>query len=203
MSSNNQENHESFINRIREYLAISGASEIARRYFVMNSFDGVLASLGIIIGSASIGGINVLFIISAVLGGAIAMTISGVSGAYMAEKAEREREFKKLKRALIRDLKGSIHEKALRFATFYVALIDGVAPFIASIIVLTPFIFSQLGFLTPLISLISSIIISFVFLFTLGLFLGKISKTNILISGLKMIIAGFATAIILLLLSLL
>ncbi len=203
MSSRDEEHHESLIDRIKEYLYISGADEIARRYFVMNSFDGVLTALGIILGSYSIGVINVLFIISAVLGGATAMAISGVSGAYMTEKAERELEFKKLKKALIRDLKGSIHEKALRFATFYIALIDGAAPFIASTIVLSPFLLSYLGFLTPLLSLILSVIIGFIFLFALGVFLGRISKVNVLISGLKMILAGVLTTIILLALSIL
>ncbi|WEU40058.1 MAG: hypothetical protein OdinLCB4_006195 [Candidatus Odinarchaeum yellowstonii] len=203
MSSEKEEDLESLVSRIRVYLDISGVNEIARRYFIMNSFDGVLTSLGIIIGSASAGLINTLFIISAVLGGAIAMAISGISGAYMAEKAERERAFKKLKKALIRDLKGSIQERALRFATFYVALVDGLAPFISPIIVLTPFLLAYLGFIQPLISLIISVVIGFTLLFTLGAFLGRISKGNVLVSGLKMIVAGVLTVLILFVLSLL
>ncbi|MEM2108893.1 MAG: VIT1/CCC1 transporter family protein [Candidatus Odinarchaeota archaeon] len=202
-SEENNSGRKSTVNKLREYLAISGVGEIARRYFVMNAFDGVLTTLGVIIGASSTSSINTFFIISAVLGGAIAMAVSGVSGAYMAEKAEREREFGELKKALISDLKGSIHEKALKFASLYVAVVDGAAPFISSIIVLSPFFVAHIGLIPPLIALIMSIIVTTIFLFTLGSYLAKISKTNILISGLKMVLAGVITAVIIFLVSLL
>jgi len=63
--------------RWKQYSKISGVSSITRRYFVMNAFDGALTMLGVVIG--------------AYIAGSIAMGASGMSGAYMAEKAEREK----------------------------------------------------------------------------------------------------------------
>jgi len=36
--------------KILDTLKLSGAEKIARRYFVVNSFDGILTSIGIIMG---------------------------------------------------------------------------------------------------------------------------------------------------------
>jgi len=70
--------------------------EIARRYFVMNSFDGALTILGIIIAVYLSGQNNPGVIITSSLGASIAMAVSGIWGAYSIEKAERQRVLKEL-----------------------------------------------------------------------------------------------------------
>jgi predicted membrane protein (TIGR00267 family) len=193
---NDQKETESFKDRIKTYFSITGVGEIARRYFVMNAFDGALTTLGIILGSFFIGSLNPGLIIGAGLGGSIAMAISGISGAYMTEKAEREKDLKDLQRALCSDLKNTIHEKASYFASVYVAIVDGTAPFLASIIALIPFFMAQTGLLPPLIALYISLGLIMVMLFLLGIFLGKISKVNLVISGIKMVLAGVAVGLV-------
>ena len=39
------------LQRLKEYEEVADISEIARRYFAMNSFDGILAILGVLVGS--------------------------------------------------------------------------------------------------------------------------------------------------------
>ena len=39
------------LGRFRSYITIARASAIARRYFVMNAFDGALTILGVILGA--------------------------------------------------------------------------------------------------------------------------------------------------------
>ena len=73
-----------------------------------------------------------------------------------------------------------------------VTLVDSVSPFGAALLVLTPF------FLASWVSDIavlywSSIAIALLSLVGLGMFLGRVSRTNILISSLKMLVAGVLT----------
>jgi len=175
--------------KIREYIEISEVSEIARRYFVMNAFDGVLTILGVVIG-AYVSGCTPDVVVKAGISGSLAMGISGISGAYMAEKAERTRELKKLESALLISLKDTIPGRASKFATFYVAFIDGVSPAITGILLISPFFFFQMreGF-------IISVSLAFATLFVLGTYLARICNENLLIHGIKMLGVGIMTAI--------
>lgn len=191
------------LNRIRTYVRITGINEIARRYFVMNAFDGALTILGIIMGAYAIGAIDPKVIIGAGLGGSLAMAISGVSGAYMTESAERLRELERLEKAMLKTLDNTVQSRAIRFASIYVAVVDGAAPLAVSTIAIVPFILSQIGLFEVGIAVILSVGVNLLILFLLGGFLGRISKRNVIISGLKMAAAGIGTALVALLLNLL
>ena len=77
------------LKRWKKYSEISDVGPITRRYFVMNAFDGALTMLGVIFGAYVSGVLKPMIIISAGIAGSIAMGVSGMSGAYMTEKAER------------------------------------------------------------------------------------------------------------------
>ncbi|MFW9771751.1 MAG: VIT1/CCC1 transporter family protein, partial [Candidatus Heimdallarchaeota archaeon] len=89
--------------------------------------------------------------------------------------------------------KKTIQEKAKRFATILVALVNGFAPFLGGLIPLIPF------FLVPYASF-ETFIISFVIIFIsivlLGCFLGIISRESIIKNILQMLIAFSLTMII-------
>ncbi|MDI9616661.1 MAG: VIT1/CCC1 transporter family protein [Methanothrix sp.] len=178
----------------RRYLKASGALEIARRLFVMNAFDGVLTIMGVVLGAYLSGVQDSGFVITAGVGGSIAMGISGMSGAYMAERAERMRDIRKLESAMLRDLDGTHVVRAFRTASIAVALVDGLSPAIAALLLISPF------FMVPLISMsaaaMMSLALGLVVLFLLGLFLARISEEVALISGLKMLLVGVLTIII-------
>ncbi len=180
------------VKKIKSYDKIAGIGEIARRYFAMNSFDGVLTMLGILIGSY-VGGIRQAnVVISAGLGASIALMVSGLWGTYLTEYAERTRGLKELESSILIKLEKTDIGKASKAATIIVALVNGLSPLIAGILVLTPFFFSEIFNIMNIYY--TSIAIAFLILFLLGMFLGKISKESMMKMGFKMILAGVASA---------
>ena len=81
------------IDRWKLYSKMTKLGEIARRYFVMNFFDGVLTVLGVIIAQfilfLSGEEINSALILVQGLAISIAIGISGITGGLLTEKAER------------------------------------------------------------------------------------------------------------------
>ncbi len=177
---------------LRDYNRIANIDVIARRYFVMNAFDGVLAILGVLLGSYMVGSERNVVISTGVAIG-VAMAVSGVWGAYLTERAERQREIQELERATLSKLKETKIGRAANFAVFVIALIDGAAPFAAAIAILSPFLFLSAIFSVKQMY-VFSISIAFISLFLIGVFLGRISKENVLKMGIIMIFAGIMSA---------
>lgn len=182
--------------KFRRYYEISEVAPLTRRYFVMNAFDGALTMLGIIIGAHFAGIIDPLPIISAAISGSIAMGASGISGAYMTEKAERTRKIKELERAMLTDMRNAIQYKSYRFATFFVALIDGISPALAAMIVVSPFFLVYASIIKVELAFIACIAITLLFLLSLGIYLAKISDENLIKYGLQMLLVGILTAVL-------
>jgi predicted membrane protein (TIGR00267 family) len=177
------------LQRFREYSEIADVAEIARRYFAMNAFDGVLTIIGVLMGNFVSQVQDTKLIVVTGLSTSLAMGISGLWGSYLTESAERRHEIDELERQTLTDLHNTKIGKASRMAAVMVAIVDGLSPFLASILVLVPF------FLTGLLpsiawSYYAAFAMALFTLFGLGLFLGRISKENLLISGLKTVIAG-------------
>ena len=185
---------------LKRYAEITEVYEIARRYFVMNAFDGALTTLGILIGFFLANVDDPQIVVITVLAGALAMGISGLWGAFLAESAERKRELKQLERAMMTDLSRSVMARASKFATIFSALIDGLSPALAAIVGILPFFFGlNAGGGAGLFNLLFfiSIGLNLVVLFLLGMFLGRVSKGNVIIMGLKVLLAGVVITIIL------
>lgn len=180
------------------YLRVTGAQKIIRRYFAMNAFDGAMTSLGIVMGSWLSGVTNPSAVISVILTGGVAMMVSGFSGTYMTESAERSHSLNELEDAMLVDLDNTIYSEAGRFVSLFAAIVDGSAPFLASIPSVVPFILPGLAIQT---GFIVSALASLATLFALGIYLGKIGGENVWYSGAKMVVSGIAVAIIALLLN--
>lgn len=169
--------------------------EIVRRYFVMNSFDGVLTTLGILFGSFISNSIVPSLIVRIVIATGIAMFISGFFGTYLTESSERKREIKELEKAMVKKFENSTLQKIASKISIISAFVDGISSLIASIVTIIPFF---LG-IDPFVSFYASVSIAFGLLFLLGSYLSKISKERIVIGGLKMLLAGIAAALLILL----
>ncbi len=89
----------------------------------MNAFDGALTALGVIIGAWTSGPVQPRTIIGAGLGVSLAMGISGFSGTYFVERAERLRKLEELEHSLLMDLHHSVHVKAQRTAMIWAGLL--------------------------------------------------------------------------------
>lgn len=182
------------------YLQITQMSPIARRYFVKNGFDGSMTMLGIIAGSWIVAVEEPRIIVTAGLGACVAMGISGLFGAYMTERAERKRHIKSLEAAMITDLHNSVLNDASDFVSVYAAIVDGASPIVTAIFSLIPFFLTLAGTISIWSAYVASFVLSLATLFSLGLYLGRIAKENILIYGIQTLAAGVITVAIALLL---
>jgi len=182
-------------------LRITRSHAIARRYFVVNGFDGALTMLGIITGFYVSGGATPAVTISACLGAAIALGMSGLSSAYISEAAERRQELKELESAMVTDLTGSAHAQAARFIPAFIAMVNGLAPLVISLAIITPLWLATLVEAFPFAPLQTAIAVALVIIFLLGVFLGRISGTFWLLAGLRTLLIALLTCGIIIMLT--
>jgi predicted membrane protein (TIGR00267 family) len=185
-----------FLKRIKTYLEVSHVAPISRRYFIMNGFDGTMIILGIVIGAHVSGVSSTAWIVTTGLGASLAMGVSGFFSAYVTERAERVKIMNDLERSMLKKLDKTVIGRASRFASFWTALVNGFSPFILAIIALIPFFLTIPGIMPVDYAIQSSMGIALFILFMLGVFLGRVSKENILVSGLKMLLAGLFLTLI-------
>jgi len=168
---------------------------IARRYFVMNFFDGIMTAFGIVIGGAVAIG-NPVTLIKAGLGASMAIMVSGFFGAYMAEKTERRIELKELERLIMKDLKGTELDHKANKAVLKLAAIDALSPFVGAMIPILPFFAVVFGFLEYKIAIYCSLGISFIVLTALGWYLGKMMEESPLKNALVFVVGGIVVGIL-------
>jgi predicted membrane protein (TIGR00267 family) len=179
----------SFLDDIQTYNDLVGIAEIARRYFAMNAFDGVLTTIGVLVGSYLAGVRDLSIPLRTGIATSIAMGISGLWGAYLTESAERRRELSELQKVSLIDQKDTMIGKASRYAVIIVSIVDGLAPALAALLVMIPLFLGRLiG--DPVLSYGLSAGTALLCLFGLGLFLGKVSNENLIWFGIKTLLAG-------------
>jgi predicted membrane protein (TIGR00267 family) len=183
------------LNDVREYERIAGFSKIARRALANNSFDGVLTMIGVLMGNYLGGVRSAGTVIRIGIATSISIGVSGLWGAYLAESAERGRELAELERMSLTDLGETKIGRASRVAVIVVSLVDGLSPFLSSMIVLIPL------FIAPLIdnillSYALSLAVGLLGLFGLGMFLGHISGRSLVGYGLRTVVAGVVAIVI-------
>jgi predicted membrane protein (TIGR00267 family) len=184
-----------FLERVREYDRLVDIGEIARRYFAMNAFDGVLTMIGVLMGNLAAGVKEPRIVVSTGLATCVAMGISGLWGAYLTEAAERKRDLVELSRYTLTDLDGTRIGRASRAAVVAVALVDGLSPFLAALVVLMPFFAAGL---LPSVTwaYYISLGMALLTLFGLGLFLGHVSRGSLIVYGVKTVVAGLLCILI-------
>lgn len=184
-----------WLQQFREYEDIAEVGEIARRYFAMNAFDGVLTMIGVLIGNYSAGVESARVVIFTGLATSMAIGVSGFWGAYFTESAERKRDLDDLESYTLTGLGETKIGRASRAAAIVVSVVDGLAPFLAALVVLSPFFLTSLwGEIYH--SYYLSLIMALGALFALGAFLGAISRRNIALTGVKMIGAGLLAMVL-------
>lgn len=186
------------LKRLRYLLKMKRSGAIARRYFVIGAFDGALTILGVIIGAyvaeaAIHPELAKELIISAGLAGGIALAVSSAVGAYEAERVEHILMHHELEKAMLTSVEGT-HTDAMHVSISVSALVHGIAPMIAAFVPLVPFFFLPLDE-----AVVLGIVLTIGFLFILGAYLGSLIREMIVYTGLRFVIAGLATSIILIL----
>ncbi len=188
-----------FVRKLRElraHLRAERVDEIARRYLVMNAFDGSLAILSVVVSAYLVGAAEPRVIVAIGLANCVAMAISGFTGTLMTEKAERMRRLRELESIMLTSLKDSDFGRVSTVASVYAALVDGAAPLLAGLVGLSPLIAAIFLPLEVELAVWASLAVTMATLFALGAFLGRISRGNVLLSGLKMVAIGCITALL-------
>ena len=186
------------VKKLKSQFELTKSGAIARRYFVIGAFDGALTILGVILGAyvAKVTVDPVLaeqLIVGAGVAGAVALAVSSAVGAYEAERVEHVLSHKHLEKAMLCAVEGT-RKEAIGVSIFVSALAHGVAPLVAAFVPLIPFFFMPLDE-----AVVTGTIITLAFLFVLGAYLGSLIKEMIVYTGLRFVIAGLATSIVLIL----
>jgi predicted membrane protein (TIGR00267 family) len=173
---------------LRHYHEIADVGEIARRYFPMNGFDGVLTSLGIVTG-AYFGGVNDVASVIVVLASAsLSLGVSGFYGTYLSEQAERARELRELEETMLSKLATTDIGSAARYATLATASIAGVASALGGLVMCIPFILHPVfGVRGAFYAAWCVAVLELVFL---GVYLGRVSRGRVIVSSVKFLLAG-------------
>jgi predicted membrane protein (TIGR00267 family) len=182
-------------------LRITRSHGIIRRYFVVNGFDGALTMLGLIMGFSISEPTGLPIIISACLGAAIALGVSGVSSAYISESAERRRALMELEEAMVTDLQDSYHGEAVRWVPLLIALVNGAAPLVISLLIIMPLWLARAGVSLPMPPLQAAIAVALLAIFLLGVFLGRVAGISWLRSGIRTLLVALVTAALIYLLA--
>jgi len=186
------------LKKLKFHFELTKSAAIARRYFVIGAFDGALTILGVILGAYVSEGhthpeLAKQLILGAGFAGGIALAVSSTVGAYEAERVEHVLGHQHLEKAMLKPVEGTRIE-AMRVSISVSAIVHGVAPLLAAFIPLIPFFFMSLDE-----AVVTAIVMTIGFLFVLGAYLGSLIKEMIIYTGLRFVIAGLATAIILIL----
>lgn len=178
--------------RLRLYTRITDLASISRRYFVIGFFDGVLTVMGLILGAHLSGEANSSIILSAGIATSLALGISSGWGAYEAERVEQKLSAFEKRRALLkRDGEQCLIDEAHDFAMKVSSFVHAIAPIPAGIIPLIPYVF-----LDENTAFYTAIATGFALLFAVGVSMGKVGKTNLIKSGIRMVLAGVVTLLI-------
>jgi len=188
---------------IRTSLGLTGAHGIVRRYLVVNGFDGALTMLGLVVGFYLSGTQDLGVVVGACVGAAVALGVSGISSAYISETAEKQKELRELEQAMVKDMSESIHARASRVLPLFVAFVNGMSPFVISLLIISPIWAAHLSVQLPIPPLQLSFIIALTILFLLGIYLGRISGVFWLWSGIRALAIALVTGAIIVALNLL
>jgi predicted membrane protein (TIGR00267 family) len=186
------------LERLKSHVTLTKSGAIARRYFVIGAFDGALTILGVILGAYVAEGhqhpeLARELIVGAGLAGGIALSVSSAVGAYEAERVEHILSHHQLERAMLRPVEGT-RKEAIRVSISVSAVAHGIAPLLAAFVPLVPFFFLSLD-----MAVLVAMAMTLAFLFALGVYLGSLIREMIVYTGLRFVIAGLATAIVLIL----
>ena len=161
---------------------------------MLGAFDGTLIVLGVVLGAyaAGVASEHMEIVIFAGLSAAVALSVSSAVGAYEAERVEKLLSRASIEKALLTDVSEEQAE-AFRFATLLSALVHAAAPLIAATVPLLPFvIIPDLG-----MAVLTSVVMTLSVLFILGAYLGNLVKERVFMTGMRFVLAGLVTAVIL------
>lgn len=158
------------------------------RYLIRGIMDGSISTLGVVIGAFNP---NVSIIIAAGAAGAVANGLSNILAAFTAEYTGSYQALRELEEATLTPMAGTIQERRLRFKMMRDALYDGTASIAGGMVPLIPFfIFEGLN------ALLWAVAVCCLLMGTIGVWIGHLTKKNLLYSFVKLIVITLVTALL-------
>lgn len=168
---------------------------ISRRYFISNAFDGTLTAIGVTVGSYLSGVASGTTVVAVGLGATVGMATSGVWSVWEIERAEKLAEIHDTEEALMSDLEGTRIMEQKREARMVNALMSGLGPVTAMLLIISPFLFAGAA-ITMLQATVASVAVGMAALFVAGAYMGEISNQRWWVAGARMGLAGLVVAAI-------
>lgn len=169
---------------------------ILRRFFINTLFDSTFVQLGIVISSILAINEDLRLIIGTLVASSFALGISTGVSVYESEMLERERRVVDLEKALFRKLDNTVITENYKTYAMILAFLNFLTPLMCCSIILIPMIFAAFQLLDRTVASWLSVALALAILFTAGTYLGRLSKQNPLIKGLRMVIFGVLAFII-------
>jgi predicted membrane protein (TIGR00267 family) len=159
------------------------------RYIILGTIDGLLAVLGVVIGTHSITD-DLRIIIAASLSAAVALALTNGAGSYLAETTVEYARIARIEKAMMKSLDNTHIERTAKKRIMAQSLVHGGSSFLGSMVPLIPLLVPPLSG-----SPIPSIIVSILVLVGLGYLSGKVSKRSVAVSTIKMVGLGIAITV--------
>lgn len=176
---------------LKAYYRILVEHEIVRRYIIINTFDGALTILGIIVAIMVSGIKDPDLVIIPSIGASVAMCVSGIWGSYAAERAEIRKKIRSIEAHMMKSLDNTSFARKREQMALVIGVVDGVIPLIIALILIFPFFFVNPGMISLQWAYYISLFLVSINLFILGMFAGKIAHESMVKQGLLMLFAGF------------
>jgi VIT1/CCC1 family predicted Fe2+/Mn2+ transporter len=90
-------------------------------------------------------------------------------------------------------MENTAHGQAARWVPIFVALVNGLAPLVISLLIIAPLWLADAGFSLIFPPLLMASIVAMMLIFFLGIFLGYVSGVSWLISGLRALLISLVT----------
>lgn len=178
------------MNSLRETLKHESVGPIIRRFFINTLFDSTFILLGILVGAAFAADAGLNVVVVTMLTTSLALGISTGVSVWEAESLEQERKISDLEKALFTDLEDTSIHKTAKYTVILAALINFATPLLSCAITITPFIFVALRVLHIDVASWISVALALSTLFSAGVYMGRIGKTNPYKKGLRMVAFG-------------
>ncbi|HOQ19165.1 MAG TPA: TIGR00267 family protein [Methanothermobacter thermautotrophicus] len=182
---------------IHEYINMS-------RYVALGTLDGILAVMGVTLtasGVAGAGGLSVDNYLIALTGlsGGVALAMSNAFGSFIGERAEETRTMRELERKMMMDegkLDDTIIHQQARRRVYMSMFTHGFSSFLGSFVPVLPFLLID----DRLTATIVTVLLCLIALLILGVYLGRVSRENILRTSLEVVVIGVLIGVVSLLL---
>lgn len=135
---------------------------------------------------------NLKVIVATLVTSSIAIGISSGVSVYEAEVIEGEREVEELEAAMLTKLEDTIYTRSMKLNALLAAIIMFGTPLFSCTIAALPFALALYGLMQSDIAAWTSIALALVTLLTVGAYMGRDSKGNPLLKGVRMALFGTA-----------